>query len=348
MRKNETREFQENMDLLGLSDRVVVRDESKRFLAALSGVTAPEKKREIIGKLFVAIQSEAMQELGVNNSGWLLGQGTIYPDTIESGGADGRAAKIKTHHNRCEEILQMLAEGRVIEPVREFYKDEVRRIGKALGLSGKLTQRWPFPGPGLAIRCLCRDSAVPGGLSKVELQPRFGEYTAYHVPIMSVGVQGDSRTYRDVVALSGPVKYRELESLSAWICNLSAKHNRVILKLAGPDDMVGELEVKSASISPARIELLRNADHVVREVLERERLAESVWQFPVVLIPLCRRIGETVVLRPVNSTDGMTASFARLPVAVLEKMSAALMKLDGVGSVFLDVTHKPPATIEWE
>ena len=129
MRKGETDELRQNLNSLGLESRFHVRDESKRFLGALRGVSDPEKKREIIGRAFVDVQSDAMHEYGIDAEHWLLGQGTIYPDTIESGGSTGQAAKIKTHHNRCQEILDLIEQGRVIEPLAEFYKDQVRAIG---------------------------------------------------------------------------------------------------------------------------------------------------------------------------------------------------------------------------
>ncbi len=147
MRQGETDELRANLAGLGLADRLIVRDASALFLEKLRGVTEPERKRHIIGRLFVEIQSEAMREYGIDPEHWLLGQGTIYPDTIESGGAAGRAALIKTHHNRCAEIRELMRQGRVIEPLAEFYKDEVRKVGSSLGLAPRLTNRWPFPGP---------------------------------------------------------------------------------------------------------------------------------------------------------------------------------------------------------
>jgi GMP synthase (glutamine-hydrolysing) len=141
MRKQETEELEANLAKLGLLDRLKTRDRSMDFLNNLRGITNPETKRQIIGRLFVRVQSEVMLELGIDDQNWLLGQGTIYPDTIESGGARGLAAVIKTHHNRCPEILEMIEKGRVIEPLAEFYKDEVRELGQALGLENKLTNR---------------------------------------------------------------------------------------------------------------------------------------------------------------------------------------------------------------
>src|SRR5260370_6399354 len=154
MRQGETQELRVNLKKLGLEERLKVWDASEVFLNALEGKTDPEEKRQIIGRLFVEIQSQAMRELKIDPASWLLGQGTIYPDTIESGGESGRAAVIKTHHNRCEEIRELIQQGRDIQPFAQFYKYEVRQIGRELKLSPQLTEGWPFPGPGLAIRCI--------------------------------------------------------------------------------------------------------------------------------------------------------------------------------------------------
>src|SRR5262249_9698507 len=154
-------------------------------------------------RLFVEIQAQAMQQLEIDPDHWLLGQGTIYPDTIESGGDTGRAAVIKTHHNRCGEIRHLIEQGKVIEPLAEFYKDEVRALGRELGLSAHLTNRWPFPGPGLAIRCICAETERPATQLSCEMIADLASdsFQAALLPLRTVGVQGDARTYRMVVAL---------------------------------------------------------------------------------------------------------------------------------------------------
>lgn len=348
MRKGETDELQENFKRLGLFDRLRVRDESERFLSALQGVVEPEKKREIIGRLFVQVQSEAMSEYGIADGRWLLGQGTIYPDTIESGGASGRAAVIKTHHNRCAEILALMEKGQVLEPLSEFYKDEVREIGRELGLDAHLTNRWPFPGPALAIRVLCNNLLEDVEVRPVNLGEKYECYEAVQVPLRSVGVQGDGRTYREVVALRGPLDYDLLQDLSSEICNANTLHNRVIVWLGGKLGRITGAKVVARALDSNRLSLLREADSRVRSVMDASGLTDAVWQFPVILIPLSFGEGEAVVLRPVNSTDGMTANFARLEPNVLAELSQAVLAVDGVDMVFLDTTDKPPATIEWE
>jgi GMP synthase (glutamine-hydrolysing) len=354
MRARETEELRANLASLGLADRLIVRDASALFLEKLRAVTEPEKKRHIIGRLFVEIQSEALHQYGIDPEHWLLGQGTIYPDTIESGGAAGRAALIKTHHNRCEEIRELLRQGKVIEPLAEFYKDEVRQVGKALGLAPRLTHRWPFPGPGLAIRCICSATAgTAEPLSPASAQAvRAAGFRGVLLPVQSVGVQGDARTYRKVVALRNERRrfdYGRAQALSTTLCNVHTETNRVIVYLAGaPGPRLEEARICEAAITPQRIAILRQADWVVRTAMEKQGLTDAVWQFPVVLAPIHLGGGEVVILRPVNSEDGMTANWARLPLRFLRPTAEAIAKISGVGAVFLDITNKPPATIEWE
>jgi len=363
MRARETEELRANLAELGLADRLMVRDASALFFEKLRGVTEPEQKRHIIGRLFVQIQTAAMHEYGIDPQHWLLGQGTIYPDTIESGGnaagtSGGRAALIKTHHNRCAEIRELIRQGRVIEPLSEFYKDEVRQLGEGLGLAHRLTHRWPFPGPGLAIRCICSTTAGKAArLSHASAQTvRAAGFSGVLLPVQSVGVQGDARTYRKVVALRHEQRrwnYPRMQELSTALCNVHAETNRVIVLLAGGRGPGSELRLDAARIRRAtleheRVDILRRADFLVRMGMERSGLTDDVWQFPVVLAPISFSGGDTVVLRPVNSEDGMTANFARLPLRFLKRVARQITGIPGVDAVFLDITNKPPATIEWE
>ena len=162
----------------------------EQFLGALAGVTDPEQKRHIIGEEFVRVQERIIESRHLLDEHWILGQGTIYPDTIESGGT-AKAAVIKTHHNRVAGIQKLIECGRIVEPLKSFYKDEVREVGRELGLPAELLDRHPFPGPGLAIRCLCSEFDAPVRATA----------EGYIVPVNSVGVQGDSRTYAPVLAI---------------------------------------------------------------------------------------------------------------------------------------------------
>jgi len=352
MRQGETDELRVNLAKLGLTDRIRIWDASEVFLKALEGKIDPEEKRQIIGRLFVEIQAQAMRQFGIDPDHWLLGQGTIYPDTIESGGDTGRAALIKTHHNRCDEIRELIRQGKVIEPLAEFYKDEVRALGRELGLSAHLTSRWPFPGPGLAIRCLCTQTGTAAAPLSQEIAASLARdgFEAVLLPLRTVGVQGDARTYRMAVALKqkdGCIDYEILRTLSSALCNQITTANRVMLLIGGNQSLTDACIVP-ATITRERIELLRQADFIARSEIEHVNLAGTVWQFPVVLAPLAFQNGESIILRPVNSVDGMTASFASLPAPLLQTISGNILRLPGVDAVFLDITNKPPATIEWE
>ncbi len=177
------------------------------FLKALKGVSDPEKKRKIIGKVFVDV---FFKELGKTD---LLAQGTLYPDVIESVSVKGPSATIKTHHNRVGQVLDLMKQGRVVEPLKELFKDEVRKVGAALGIPHDLLWRHPFPGPGLAIRILgevtpdrlrllrAADSIYIEELRRTELYEQIWQAFCVLLPVKSVGVMGDERTYDYVVAL---------------------------------------------------------------------------------------------------------------------------------------------------
>jgi GMP synthase (glutamine-hydrolysing) len=307
-------------------------DAASEFLGALSGVADPEEKRHIIGEQFVAVQQRVLQSGRYLEGNWILGQGTIYPDTIESGGT-ARADVIKTHHNRVPGIQRLIDEKRIIEPLASFYKDEVRLIGRELGLPDELLERHPFPGPGLAIRLLCAGAAEP-----VERLPE-----GWLVPVHSVGVQGDSRSYRPVLAVENGAQ----EEATALI-NRLARVNRVV-SLVASHVPLERMSVHAAALDETRLTRLRKADAVVRELSHESGFDHQVWQFPVVVIPAgTDGRPDSVVLRPIHSIDGMTAQSVPIPPALLHEIAGRLLSLDGVCAVFHDLTHKPPGTIEWE
>ena len=131
-------------------------DATDTFLSKLKGVTAPEVKRKSIGATFLEVKDVEMKKLNLDPKEWMIAQGTIYPDTIESGGTKN-ADLIKTHHNRVKEVMDLMAQGLLLEPLADLYKDEVRMLGEELGIPHNLVWRHPFPGPGLGVRLLCSD-----------------------------------------------------------------------------------------------------------------------------------------------------------------------------------------------
>ena len=249
--------------------RLVTVDAADRFLDALAGVSDPEEKRKIIGREFIRTFEAAERELVAEAEAdgepiRFLVQGTLYPDVVESGGGSG-TANIKSHHNvgGLPEDLQF----ELVEPLRTLFKDEVRAIGRDLGLPEAIVGRQPFPGPGLGIR------------------------------------------------------------------------------------IVGE-------VTRERLDLLREADAIVRAELTAAGMDGEIWQCPVVLLADVRSVGvqgdgrtygHPIVLRPVSSEDAMTADWTRVPYELLAKISNRITnEVAGVNRVVLDVTSKPPGTIEWE
>jgi GMP synthase (glutamine-hydrolysing) len=323
-----------------------VADRSRDFFERLAGVTNPERKRTIIGDTFITVQEDEFARLGLREGEWLLGQGTIYPDTIESGGAR-HSAKIKTHHNRVERIQRLIEQGRVIEPLVEFYKDEVRVLGEQLGLPHEVVWRHPFPGPGLAVRCLGADAEAPVEPAGLPLP---AGVRGWIVPVRTVGVQGDERSYSRLLAVEG---FADADTAGAFARRITNEHrtiNRVALVAFRRDGQgVQGLAIHPDTLTPQRIGLLRQADDIVTRLVRKHGLYDAIWQFPVAMIPLGATPGrETIVLRPVNSRDGMTADFARLPGTIVDEVAAALGQLERVDAVLYDVTNKPPATIELE
>ena len=333
MRQGETEFVRDNFASLGARS-FAVEDAAKQFLSSLATAVNPEDKRHIIGEEFVRVQQRILESEHFLDGRWILGQGTIYPDTIESGGS-AKADLIKTHHNRVAGIQKLIDEGRIIEPLASFYKDEVRAIGRQLGIAPALLDRHPFPGPGLAIRCLCATSEAP-----VEKLPE-----GWLLPVQSVGVQGDSRTYRAVLAIDG---FPDSQEESSNLINKMDRINRVVAEVwtAGK---LGNMQAVPGFLTAERLGRLRHADAIVRRLTHASGFDHAVWQFPVVLMPLgTAERPDSVVLRPIDSVDGMTASVVRMPQDLLDEIVRELSAIPGVAGVFYDLTNKPPATIEWE
>ncbi|HEU5004438.1 MAG TPA: glutamine-hydrolyzing GMP synthase [Actinomycetota bacterium] len=234
-----------------------------RFQERLAGVTDPEQKRKVIGVEFIRVFEEAARDIaGSEAAAPFLVQGTLYPDVIESGGASGVAARIKTHHNVGGLPDDMAFE--LVEPLRDLFKDEVRKVGEELGLPEEIVWRQPFPGPGLAVRILgevtperlamvrAADAIVVGELHRAGLSRQIWQSFAVLLPVRTVGVMGDERTYGNVVAV------RAVESEDAMTADwarvppevLDVIAGRIVAEVPGVNRVVYDISSKP----PATIE----------------------------------------------------------------------------------------------
>ncbi len=349
MRKGESEAVAAELRGRGLGKNFHFVDGSERFLTALGGVVDPEKKRAIIGNTFLEIFQEEAARLKLEDC--LLAQGTIYPDTIETGGTK-RADVIKTHHNRVPAIRKMVEAGLVVEPLANLYKVEVRELGEELGLPEDLVWRHPFPGPGLAIRLLCSSGEAPRTEARAAetLEKLVAEVgvDGKLLPVRSVGVKADLRCYERPVMLWGDVSLERFEKLAARIFQEVPGVNRCVVDIGGKG--CKETKPLAATVTKERLALLREADAIVMEALRRHGLYRSVWQCPTVLVPLeiDGRGKELVVIRPVSSKRAMTAMVFPLPPQLLSELREKIMALGDISGIVLDVTTKPPGTIEWE
>jgi GMP synthase (glutamine-hydrolysing) len=250
LRRNEFFKVQQNMrDKLGLN--LVAVDASTRFLAKLAGVTDPETKRKAIGKEFIAVFDDEAHRISATTGGVdFLVQGTLYPDVIESSSVKGPSQTIKSHHNvgGLPETMKL----KLIEPLRDLFKDEVRRIGRDLAMPEEILERQPFPGPGLAVRILGEvtaervallqeaDEIVVNEIKAAGLYRQIWQSFAVLLPVKSVGVMGDQRTYAYTCAIRAvhsedgmtadwvPLPYEVLLRISCRIVNEIRGINRVV------------------------------------------------------------------------------------------------------------------------
>ncbi len=257
MRKDEGEEVRSNFHRMGVPIETV--DCSERFLTALDGVSDPEAKRKIIGELFIDVFWDAV------GNAEMLAQGTLYPDVIESASnAKSKASKIKTHHNRVDRILELQAQGKVLEPLAELFKDEVRELGLSLGIARDILWRHPFPGPGLAVRC-------PGVITEDRLEiirecdaifiSRLKDHGWYDkvwqayaalVPVKTVGVKGDERSYEWAIALRAVIS--EDAMTADWVelpyALLRETSHRILNEVKGINRVLYDISTKP----PASIE----------------------------------------------------------------------------------------------
>ncbi|MCP4130473.1 MAG: glutamine-hydrolyzing GMP synthase [bacterium] len=257
LRKNEEKKvlerFQKHMKL-----NLIYADASEQFLQKLEGIEDPEEKRMIIGREFIEVFMAEAKKIGRFD---FLAQGTLYPDVIESVSTKGPSDTIKSHHNRVPEVLQLIESGKVIEPLKELFKDEVRELGMELGISAELVNRQPFPGPGLAIRIIGditaerikilqeADDILVNEIKDAGLYDELWQIFAVYLPVRSVGVMGDKRTYENVIAIRGVTSVDAMTADWAYLPEgiLRKISNRIINEVKGINRVVYDISSKPPS-----------------------------------------------------------------------------------------------------
>lgn len=374
MRKNESKNVAEAYRKFGFNN-FIVEDASESFLNAIKGLTDPQQKRMAVGENFIKVRNEVLEKQHLDENQWLLAQGTLYPDIIESGGTKN-SKTIKTHHNRVQGIQALIEKGLIIEPIKDLYKDEVRAIGKKLGLDDSLVMRHPFPGPGLSINVLCNDGKSWSEKDQEEFEAAQKELDAVHftqfcehcqqnlkrsvLPVRSVGVQGDFRTYRFPACLTFkdegngffhvPKIREKVEGASSEITNSSKFLNRTVIKLyQNPAVKDEEMKLQEGYCDKRRLDQLREVDNIVLTELHKSGWYNKIFQHLTIDLPYASsKDRASFVLRPVCSEDVMTARFAWWPKELMDSILLQIARLDFVDAIYFDATNKPPATFGWE
>lgn len=371
MREKESQEVANALQELGVD--LIVHNGTEDFLNGTTIIdnertnilceeTNPQIKRVIIGDTFMHISNKVIKELGLDPNTTILAQGTLRTDLIESGShiASKRAAVIKTHHNDTDLVRKLRTEERVIEPLNELYKDDVREIGEKLGLSKSLVWRQPFPGPGLGVRVICASEPYicndfESTNEKLKALVEKSGLNATLMPIRTVGVQGDGRTYSYPVVLTGEENWEKMFDLTTQITNQLHNVNRIIYS---PGDRI---EGPLTTITPTYLtkdvlSQIRTADNIVNETLLKYNLTQKLSQVPVILFPVDFGInGERgVAIRTFITNDFMTGVPAMpgsnyMPHDALQEMFTRIPhEVPGISRVGYDLTSKPPGTTEWE
>jgi GMP synthase (glutamine-hydrolysing) len=241
----------------------------------------------------------------------------------------------------------------VVEPLAELYKVEVRELGERLGVPRETIGRHPFPGPGLGVRLLCSEGRADrehlGEIAPAlaAVSERFG-IPAMALAIKSVGVKADLRSYEHPVLLGGECAWERLLEMAGTIFSDVPHINRCIWWMG--NRLPQSVTPLAATITQPRLDLLREADAAVMDGLRRHGIYDQIWQCPTVLVPVAvdGRGRELVIIRPIRSERAMTATPAPLPPSLVAELKRSILSLEGVCGLALDVTTKPPGTIEWE
>ena len=369
MRKNESDIICENLKKLGLKN--LIRENAKDYffhtvvevdgkkIGPLVETIDPETKRQIIGEIFIKIANNVIERLGLNPENTFIAQGTLRPDLIESGNPDisGFAHKIKTHHNDVAIVREARKKGLIVETNSDWHKDEVRKVARMLGLEESIASRQPFPGPGLAIRLICHDKKEEVVITQEEVQKindiiSDTSEKAQIIPIKSVGVQGDARSYKNLGILYGngmDFDWNNVTRLAKQITDSIHTINRVAYIL-NAKDIKEKIQCFDMKINDECVDLLREVDKIVTSNLEGSKVNQTF----AVLVPIGITKKYSIVIRTFVTNDFMTGSPGQIGTAVdkvsIEKVIKEIENnfSDKIEFIMYDVTSKPPATCEWQ
>lgn len=374
MRKGELEEVERTLKQSGVKNLTIV-DAKQRFIEALKNEWEPETKRKIVGNLFGTLQTEACAQLNLDPETTILAQGTLYTDLIESGkGVGSKAHNIKSHHNvGCEFIENLKQRGQIVEPNQWIFKDEVRMAAAEIGLPQEIVKRQPFPGPGLAIRIVQgREEWIDQRFYDLEESARRivskWELNALLLPVKTVGVKGDCRSYEHAIMLQGNRNWSEIREATRVLTQELKGINRVVFDVSGNNLKPTSHTVIDTRVNNETVDLLQEADWIGRKLLEKYSHQEHISQSIFVLFG-ADPFGvnkRSLALRAVVTEDFMTVTpavplhpaeidLAKLnskPVSLswecLDEIATAVLSKLNLGAFVIDVTDKPPATTCWE
>ncbi len=366
MRKDESDRICEKIRRLGLNHLSRIDAEeiflnetvrgNDRILGPIAKVLDPEEKREIIGNLFIRVVYEEAERLNLDLKNTCIAQGTLRPDLIESGNPDvsSYAHRIKTHHNDVDVVRQARAEGRIIETNWDWHKDEVRTVARKLGIPEAIAGRQPFPGPGLAVRYICYgDTVHVDPEQQGRLQTLCSEYRCEGrvLPIRTVGVQGDCRSYRFLAMIFGKAMNEDWQKITRIGTELTGQLDYInrAAYLLNREELPQDLTPHRLIINRTGLSLLREVDSLVREALDRP----PVSQVFAVLLPLGEEGRYSIAIRTFITNDYMTGRPAvigtDIETGVVRQLVERIEKrFEEIEYILYDITGKPPATVEWE
>ncbi len=337
-------------------DNLFVYECSDLFLSSLEGIIDPQQKRKIISKDFDEATKSALKEYGIKLSeNFVIIQGDLYPDRVESGATSKHAAVIKTHHNVGEVFRELEKQHRLCAPLAEFYKVDSIKLGRKVGTPEHVLNDQPFPGPGAAVRIMCtEENFVSPNLEKInELANQISQRShmnANVLPITSVGVKGDERSDAYPCLLDGPYNRGVLSRLSKSIPSID-EINRVLFSVY-PETVSKIKALAGRFVTRERIREWKRYDFAVSE--ELKNYETGVTQCPVVLVPLTiNGSGEMAIIRPVKSRDYMTYRPLWLKKKIIDEMKKRIHEIDDAfgrkrSAVAEDGTGKPTGTTEWQ